>query len=75
MPSCSCAHRSRSWLRGSPAKAGNASWPVEAQGECGPALLLNSDACRLVTEALRGRLASSESQRDSALADAEYGDR
>jgi hypothetical protein len=39
-------------------------------------LLLNSDAYRLVTEALRGRLASFEGQRDSALAaDAEYGDR
>jgi NAD(P)-dependent dehydrogenase (short-subunit alcohol dehydrogenase family) len=39
-------------------------------------LLLNSDAYRLVTEALRGRLASVEGQRDSALAaDAEYGDR
>jgi hypothetical protein len=38
--------------------------------------MLNSDACRLVTEALRGRLASSEGQRDSPLAaDTEYGDR
>jgi hypothetical protein len=36
----------------------------------------SAPACRLVIEALRGRLASFEGQRDSALAaDAEYGDR
>jgi short-subunit dehydrogenase len=51
---------------------------IEAAVEASPPrhLLLNSDAYRLVTEALRSRLASFEGQRDSALAaDADYDDR